>query len=65
MVEHNNRPDSATMNDFSTFDVVCITDVDNSNISSLNPDLVVIKTDEIKHLKTTFMNTLKQEEIYI
>lgn len=67
-IEYNSRLDSSTMNALSKFDLVCITGVDSSNISSvikLCPDLIVLRSEEIKHLKKTFINTLKQKEIYV
>ena len=67
-VEYHNRLDSSTIKYLSKFDLVCIKGVDNTNISSvikLNPDLIILKAEEIKHIKRTFINTLKQKEIYV
>lgn len=67
-VEYSPKLDASCMSSLMRFDIVCITGVDNFNISSvmkLSPDLVVLKAEEIKYLKRSFINTLKQKEIHV
>lgn len=67
-IEYQNRLDQSKMNNLRRYDIVCITNIDNNNISSiikLEPDLVTVKLEDIRHLKKTFINTLKQKDICI
>lgn len=67
-VEYQNRMDQSKMNNLRKFDLVCITNIDNNNISSiikLDPDLVTVRLEEVRHLKKTFINTLKEKDICI
>jgi RNase P/RNase MRP subunit p30 len=67
-VQYTSKLDASSMNNLSKFDIICIKGVDNSNINSvlkLNPDLISLKSEEIKHLKRSFINNLKQKDIYI
>lgn len=64
----NKSMDSRLMKQNEIYDIVCITEVDNSNISTvikLEPDLVSLKMESIKHIKKSFINTLKEKNIYV
>ncbi|ELA41483.1 uncharacterized protein VICG_01467 [Vittaforma corneae ATCC 50505] len=67
-IEYQNRLDQSIMNSLRKFDIVCIQNVDSANISSvikLDPDVIGLKIDEVRHIKKSFINTLKEKKLYI
>ncbi|KAM0680952.1 hypothetical protein GINT2_000734 [Glugoides intestinalis] len=67
-VSYQTSLDSAIMHRLRKFDIICIEEVTNSNIASvikLSPEIITIKKDEIKYIKRSFINTLKEKGIYI
>lgn len=67
-VDFSNKLDSSVLLSLQQFNLVCIKNVDNSSINSIvkmDPDLIQLKFDEIKHLKKTFANLLKEKDIFI
>lgn len=67
-VNYNTSIGQDTLSHLKAFDVVCINNVDNSNISSvikLNPDLIRLKCDTLKHIKRSFINTLKEKQLFL
>jgi len=67
-IEYQGRLDQAAISSLRAFDVVSIRNVDSGNISSvlkLDPDLISLKMDEIRHIKKSFVNALKEKGLYI
>lgn len=67
-LNYNTSIDQGVMSRLRMFDVVCISNVDSSNISSiikLGPDLIRLKPEGLKHIKKSFINTLKEKQIYL
>lgn len=67
-IEYQNRLDQSVITALQKFDLVCIQNVDKNNISSvikLEPDLISLKTSEIRHIKKSFINTLKEKKIFV
>lgn len=67
-VEYHSRLDQSAMARLQKFNIVCLKGVDSSNISSvikLEPDLVNIRIEGLKHIKKSFINLLKQKGICI
>lgn len=67
-LEYTTKIDASSMNYLMKYNLICIKSVDNSNISSvikLNPDLICLRPEEVKHIKRSFINTLKQKGIFV
>lgn len=67
-IDYQNRLDQVAMSSLRLFDVVSIRNVDSSNISSvmkLDPDIISLKSEAIKHIKKSLINSLKQKGFYI
>jgi RNase P/RNase MRP subunit p30 len=67
-IDYTSSLDQATMNKYMKYNIVCISKVDNNNISSvikLNPDIITLNLDFFKHLKKSFINKLKEKGIFI
>lgn len=67
-IDYQSFLDQSAMAHLQRFNIVCLRNVDNSNISSvikLDPDLVSIRAEDLKHIKKSFINVLKQKGIYV
>lgn len=67
-IPYNNKLDQATMTKLRRFNLVCINKIDNSNINSvlkLEPDLITLNLDFFKHIKKSFINQLKEKEMFV
>lgn len=67
-LDYKSRLDQSAMAHLQKFNIVCLKNVDNSNISSvikLDPDLVNLSIGDLKHIKKSFINALKQKGIYV
>lgn len=67
-VEYSNRLDTSSFTSFRHHDIVCIKNVGTGNLPSvikLEPDLINLKIDEIRHIKKSFINILKEKRLYV
>lgn len=67
-IEYQNRLDQSVICSLRRFDLVCIQNVDSTNISSvikLDPDIISLKIEEIRHIKKSFINMLKEKGLHI
>jgi RNase P/RNase MRP subunit p30 len=67
-LDYQNRLDQSAMAHLQRFNIVCLRNVDSTNISSvikLDPDLISLRIEGLRHIKKSLVNVLKQKGIYV